>query len=107
MSDFDESSTSSLAPKSPQSGLRDRIAIVQQSHIFCLIECLCGLQFERKPRKDWRIADDDWRAAVEWRWAQHVADAVIAELGLRVQVAGPDGIAHGQHRYISDWITNE
>ena len=36
-----------------------------------------------------------------------VADAVIAELGLRVQVAGPDGIAHGQHRYISDWITNE
>lgn len=35
------------------------------------------------------------------------ADAVIAELGLRVQVAGPDGIAHGQHRYISDWITNE
>ena len=40
-------------------------------------------------------------------WAYTLADAVIAELGLRVQVAGPDGIAHGQHRYISDWITNE
>ena len=62
--------------------MRDKIAIIQQSHIFCVIECSCGLQFERKHRKDWRIADDDWRTEVEWQWAQHVADAVIAELGL-------------------------
>ena len=85
-------------PLPPEQGnnqniLRDKIAIIQQSHIFCVIECSCGLQFERKHRKDWRIADDDWRTAVEWQWAQHVADAVIEELGLHreSQFTGDDG----------------
>lgn len=36
-----------------------------------------------------------------------VADAVIAELGLRIQVAGPDGIAYGKHRYVTDWTADE
>ena len=36
-----------------------------------------------------------------------VADAVIRELRLTIQVAGPDGIAYGKHRYVTDWIANE
>lgn len=35
------------------------------------------------------------------------ADAVIEELGLHQQVAGPDGIAYGKHRFVTDWIANE
>ena len=76
--------------------LRDRIAAVLREHVEDQLtnydagrnECGCGNQGLSG-------------------YVEHVADAVIAELGLRVQVAGPDGIAHGQHRYISDWITNE
>ena len=36
-----------------------------------------------------------------------LADAVILELGLTIQVAGPDGIAYGKHRYVTDWIAND
>lgn len=36
-----------------------------------------------------------------------LADAVIRELGLRQQVAGPDGIAYGQHRYVTEWSNDE
>lgn len=36
-----------------------------------------------------------------------VADVVIEELGLTIQVAGPDGIAYGKHRYVTDWTAND
>ena len=32
-----------------------------------------------------------------------ITEAVIGELGLRIQVAGPDGIAYGKHRYVTEW----
>jgi len=36
--------------------------------------------------------------------AEVLADAVIRELGLRIQVAGPDGIVGtGDYRYVTDW----
>ena len=38
---------------------------------------------------------------------ERAADEVIRELGLRQQVAGPDGIAYGKHRYVTDWIAND
>ena len=40
-------------------------------------------------------------------WLTFAADAVILELGLTIQVAGPDGIAYGKHRYVTDWIAND
>ncbi|HPE53001.1 MAG TPA: hypothetical protein PK852_02680 [Mesotoga prima] len=41
-------------------------------------------------------------------YVEHVADAIIAELGLRIQVAGPDGIVGtGKYRYITDWTTDD
>ena len=40
-------------------------------------------------------------------WSARMADAVILELGLTIQVAGPDGIAYGKHRYVTDWIAND
>ena len=41
-------------------------------------------------------------------YVEHVADAVIRELGLRIQVAGPDGIVGtGKYRYITDWTTDD
>lgn len=37
-----------------------------------------------------------------------MADAVIAALGLRIQVAGPDGIVGtGNYRYVTEWENNE
>lgn len=51
-----------------------------------------------------------------WNWSERdrkrrdwldVADAVIAELGLQLQVAGPDGIAYGKHRYVTEWGEND
>lgn len=40
--------------------------------------------------------------------AETLADAVIAELGLRIQVAGPDGIVGtGNYRYVTEWETDE
>lgn len=39
------------------------------------------------------------------RWLSD-ADAVIAELGLTIQVAGPDGIVGtGKYRYVTRWWT--
>lgn len=50
----------------------------------------------------------DWLKEMECTTnPQLLADAVIAELGLRIQVAGPDGIAYGKHRYVTDWIAND
>ena len=38
-------------------------------------------------------------------FSRHLADAVIRELGLRIQVAGPDGIVGtGDYRYVSDFF---
>jgi hypothetical protein len=36
-------------------------------------------------------------------WHMHVADAVIAELGLRYQLAPEGGPWTGHHRYLTDW----
>ncbi len=37
-----------------------------------------------------------------------MTDAVIAELGLRIQVAGPDGIVGtGDYRYVTEWETDD
>lgn len=38
---------------------------------------------------------------------ERAADAVIRELGLTIQVAGPDGIAYGKHRYVTDWENDD
>lgn len=52
--------------------------------------------------RDWEKATD-----VGKRPYYDDADVVIEELGLRQQVAGPDGIAYGKHRFVTDWIANE
>lgn len=75
--------------------LRDKMAKIAERHGLGWIDngtdharCYCG----HSPR----LGDS-------WHW--HVADAVIRELGLRVQVAGPDGIVGtGKYRYVTDWI---
>lgn len=59
-----------------------------------------------------RIAAAIWAELLKQREdhppaADRIADAVILELGLTIQVAGPDGIAYGKHRYVTDWIAND
>ena len=54
--------------------LRDRIAVTQQAHVFCITECSCGHRFP------WEKSTE-WRESAEWAWALHVADAVIEALG--------------------------
>ena len=77
--------------------LRDRIAAVLREHVEDQLtnydagrnECGCGNQGLSG-------------------YVEHVADAIIAELGLRIQVAGPDGIVGtGKYRYITDWTTDD
>lgn len=76
--------------------LRDRIAAAAAGHADYVSSgvryCSCG---------EW--SGDT--AASRMDFSRHLADAVIRELGLRVQVAGPDGIVGtGKYRYVTDWI---
>ena len=55
---------------------------------------LCRQQHAIDPDRDW-----------QWFNMDALADAVIRELGLRIQVAGPDGIVGtGDYRYVSDFF---
>ena len=88
------------------SDLRDRIAGLQRFHIPVdyagYIECSCGT--ECKP-------DHGGIDVAEQMWGEHVADAVIAELGLRMQrqsgdivnLIEGDDINYARHRYVTDW----
>jgi hypothetical protein len=75
--------------------LRDRIAAaIVKHHTDCddtadgtLTQCECDAR--------WRKAD---------QWAQHVADAVIAELGL-TRVTRSERVPI--HRYVTDWKTDD
>lgn len=57
--------------------LRDRIAAVQQAHIFRITECSCGYRFP------WEKSTE-WRERAEREWARHVADAILAIPGIAV-----------------------
>lgn len=76
--------------------LRDRIAAVLEEHRQVASSCECGI--------------DLGVSAITWRWRDHVADAVIAELGLR-RASRPNDYDHRDYppgdRYITDWITRE
>jgi hypothetical protein len=62
---------------------------------------------------------DEWADCqcghVGTRWDDHVADAVIAELGLQkqsqtgeiVNTIEGDGINYGRHRYVTDWNADD
>ena len=76
--------------------LRDRIAAVHESHVPMdyagYIECGCGTEC--------RPAHGGIDVA-EQLWAAHVADAVIAELGLH-----PDRVGT-LTRYVTQWIDHD
>lgn len=57
--------------------LRDRIAAVQQAHIFRITECSCGYMFP------WEKSTE-WRERAEREWARHVADVILAIPGIAV-----------------------
>lgn len=57
--------------------LRDRIAAVQQAHIFRITKCSCGYMFP------WEKSTE-WRERAEWEWARHVADWILATPGIAV-----------------------
>ena len=40
-------------------------------------------------------------------WAKHVADAVIAELGLRREDNEADFTGSYRHRYVTDWKADD
>jgi hypothetical protein len=77
--------------------LRDRIAAVQAQHHHWdyagALACACGEEFGRYP-------SDGWEAAVK-DWSEHVADAVIATLGIYEDEMGTG--ATRRTRIISDW----
>lgn len=82
----------------PSDDLRPRIAAIQAQHHHWdyagALTCACG--------EDFGLSDAGWEAAV-LEWAQHVADAVIRELGnLRVQPHGCGGDCE-RYRIVSDW----
>lgn len=52
-----------------------------------------------------KAADETWDEVSDPH--QHQADVLIAELGLQLQVAGPDGIAYGKHRYVTEWENDD
>lgn len=110
MSDFDDRDGVELPPKSAQSDdLRTRIAAVQASHHHWdyagALTCACG--------EDFGVDNAGWEAAVT-DWAQHVADAVIAELKLQPEtLCNPggailtrlDGRVLADNRYMRRWAT--
>ena len=74
------------------SDLRTRIAAVQREHRLTsfganYVQCECGW---KSPEKYATWTDHP----------EHVADAVIRELGLHLQPA------KGHYRYVTDWIAN-
>ena len=75
--------------------LRDRIAAVHESHVPMdyagYIECGCGTECRAHGGID----------VAEQLWAAHVADAVIAELGLH-----PDRVGT-LTRYVTQWIDHD
>lgn len=87
--------------------LRDRIAAILHAHTLAendpvFWRCCCTAYSDSF--KDDYIAHD-----------AHVADAVIAELGLREErlrgkcaqlISGPDG-THWLHRYVTEWETDK
>jgi hypothetical protein len=80
--------------------LRDRIAAVQKAHIFCLVECSCGYQIDSI-----HPSSPDWKTDAECDWADHVADAVIAQLGLRCEVDDKAAfrMEPSRHRWVTEW----
>jgi len=92
--------------------LRTRIAAVVYAHD-CWdysggLECRCGSQFG--------FDDDDPQGDAITPWSEHVADAVIRELGLREQTgndaAYPQVIPcadylRTHHRFVTDWVADE
>jgi len=83
------------------SDLRDRIAAaIVQHHTDC-DDTVDGTWTQCQCDAGWRRDDE---------WAVHVADAVIAELGLR-RASRPNDFDHRRYppgdRYITDWIANE
>lgn len=99
--------------------LRTRIAAVQASHHHWdyagALTCACG--------EDFGVDDAGWEAAVT-DWAQHVADAVIRELGLRQEWGALDETDSGciydsadevrtlpretvKSRYVTEWEDDE
>ena len=82
--------------------LRDRIAAVQRNHAALTPDdlqrwqeqrCLCGHL----------VVGDDLEQIVS-KWADHVADAVIAELGL-TRVTRSERVPI--HRYVTEWSDDE
>ena len=81
--------------------LRDRIAAAIADH--CFNEwgvtdadmCACG----ECPPGDWDAMGSGWPA--------HVADAVIAELGLRREENEADFTGPYRHRYVTDWKADD
>ena len=83
--------------------LRDRIAAVQSKHhhwdFAGALTCACGEDFGLD-------GDAGWESAVQ-EWAKHVADAVIAELGLRREDNEADFTGSYRHRYVTDWRADD
>ena len=74
--------------------LRARIGAVQLAHMpddyqRDMGECPCGFKYQK------------WSEL-----ASHVADAVIAALGMTVEYDGPP-IVPPCHRYVTEWATDE
>jgi hypothetical protein len=82
--------------------LRDRIAAVLEHHQQVASSCQCGF--------------DLGIAAIAWKWREHVADAVILQLGLRPELgqrSKPTGPLWGGNnrynvtRYVTNWENND
>lgn len=92
--------------------LRTRIVEIQQSHVFCIVECSCGYDIDSI-----HPSSPDWKTDAEWDWAHHVADVLIKELGLKreetLHSVLPDYDRNTvranvwAHRYVTKWETSE
>ena len=71
--------------------LHDRIAAVVNMH-YGLQFCQCGWKYDPK---------------LDNSYADHVADAVIRELGLTREDNEADFTGPYRHRYVTDWKTAE